>query len=388
VNPVPDSAGSGPSACFDLFDFERAARHRIPPVGWEYLIGGAADELTIQWNVDAYRRVKLMPRALVDVSRLDTGVTLFGRRHAHPILLSPVAYQKLFHPEGELATARGAAEADATLVVSTQSNTTIEEISAAGPGTLWFQLYVQRDREFTAELVQRAEAAGCEALVVTIDTPVLGPRGRELRSRFALPPGIVRAHHRPGPAATESLRPTETNIYSPILDPSLTWNELGWLRQLTKLPILVKGILNPDDADRAVAAGVSGIIVSNHGGRNLDTVPATIEVLAAVAGRVQGRVPILVDGGIRRGTDIVKAVALGATAVMIGRPYVYGLAVEGAAGVTRIVTMLRRELEMAMALMGRPTLAAIDASAIWRGDAVLSSAATDNSAWRTDEAIG
>lgn len=357
---------TNPAELYELADFERAARQILPAIAWEYVTGGAADELTIRWNVEGYQRLRVRPRALVDVSRLDTRVRLLGREHASPIILAPVAYQQLFHPEGELAGARGAATAEATYVVSTSATKSVEDIRGASSGPLWFQLYVQRDRDHTAELVERAEAAACEALVLTIDSPLLGPRYRELRTRFALPPGVIRAHHRAGSAATGSHRPSETNIYSAILDPTLTWKDVEWLRTRTRLPVVVKGVLNPDDAARAVDMGVAGVIVSNHGGRNIDTVPATIDVLPEVVARVAGRCPVLVDGGIRRGTDIMKAIALGATAVLIGRPYIHGLAVQGADGVARIVTMLRRELEMAMALSGRPTLADVDASLIWR----------------------
>lgn len=362
---VPPAA-INPAELFELPDFERAARQVLTPMAWEYVAGGAADELTIQWNTEAYRRLRLRPRALVDVSHLDTRVRLLDREHPSPLILAPVAYQRLFHPEGELATARGAAAAGATFVLSTSGTQPVEQVRAAGGGPLWFQLYVQRDRGFTAELVARVENAGCEALVLTIDSPLLGPRYRELRTHFALPPGVTRAHHRAGAAATGSHRPSETNIYSAILDPTVTWKDIDWLRARTRLPVLVKGVLNPDDAARAADAGVAGIIVSNHGGRNLDTVPATIDILPEVVARVGSRCPVLVDGGIRRGTDVMKAIALGATAVLIGRPYIHGLAVQGAEGVARIVTMLRRELEMAMALAGRPTLADLDASLIWR----------------------
>lgn len=353
-----------PKELFELPDFERAAREVLTPMAWEYVSGGAADELTLRWNVESYQKLRLRPRSLIDVSRLDTRVTLLGRQHASPILLAPVAYQQLFHPEGELATARGAAKAESTFVISTSSTKSLEDIAAAGAGPRWFQLYVQRDRSFTAELVQRAEASGCEALVLTIDSPLLGPRYRELRTHFALPPGITRAHQT-GTAATGSHRPSENNIYSAILDPALTWKDVDWLRSLTRLPVLVKGVLNPADADRAAEAGAAGIIVSNHGGRNLDTVPATIDVLAEVVSTIRGRTPVLVDGGIRRGTDILKALSLGATAVLIGRPYVYGLAIQGAEGVSRIVTILRREFEMAMALAGRASVRDLDRSVIW-----------------------
>jgi 4-hydroxymandelate oxidase len=350
----------------DVPDFEREARARLPGMTWDYIAGAAADEITLRWNRESYDRLRLRPRVLVDVSRLDTSVTLLGRAHPFPILLAPTAYQRLTHPEGDLATARGAGAAGATMVASIFATHTIEEIAAAATAPLWFQLYLQRDRDFTRELVRRAEDAGYEALVLTVDTPVLGPRYRELRGQFTLPPGVSRANLQGLATAAGGQRPTETNIYSATLDPSLTWQDIAWLRSLTRLPVLLKGIMNPDDAGRAVEAGAAGIIVSNHGARNLDTVPATIDALPEVAAQVAGRVPVLVDGGIRRGTDVLKALALGASAVLIGRPYLYGLAIDGAPGVTRVVNILRRELEMAMALSGRPSLAAIDATVIWR----------------------
>ena len=362
----PATTPATPAPLIDVPDFEREAQTRLPHISWEYISGAAADEITLRWNRESYDRLRLMPRALVDVSRLDTRVTLLGRQHPLPILLAPTAYQRLTHPEGDLATARGAGAADVTMVASIFASNTIEEIAAVATRPLWLQLYIQRDRDFTCELVRRAETAGCEALVLTVDTPVLGPRNRELRSRFALPPGVDRANLRGMPNALGAHRSTEGAIFSALLDPSLTWKDIAWLRSITRLPVLLKGILNPDDAVRAVEAGVAGIIVSNHGARNLDTEPATIDALPAVAAKVAGRVPVLVDGGIRRGTDVLKALALGATAVLIGRPYLYGLAVDGAAGVTRVVNILRREFEMAMAVSGRPTIAAIDSSVIWR----------------------
>ncbi|MEO5960876.1 MAG: alpha-hydroxy acid oxidase [Opitutaceae bacterium] len=351
---------------FDLPDFERAAQQRVSPMAWDYLAGAAADEITLRWNRESYDRLRLRPRVLVDVSHLDTRVTLLGRQLPFPILLAPAAYQRLFHPEGEIAAVRGAAAADATFVVSTSATTSLEDIAAATTKPLWFQLYTQPDRGFTQELVQRAEAAKYEALVVTVDTPVLGPRYREIRGHFTLPPGTERSNMKGRTGGGSTKRPTETEIYSATLDAKLTWKDIEWMRSLTKLPVLLKGILDADDADRAAQMGVAGIIVSNHGARNLDTVPATIDVLPEIAAKVAGRVPILIDGGIRRGTDIVKAIALGANAVLIGRPYVCGLAVQGAEGVTRVVNILRREFEMAMALCGRTSLAQLDSSVIWR----------------------
>jgi 4-hydroxymandelate oxidase len=352
-----------PPDLLDLTDFECAAKTVMPPMTWEYVSGAAADELTLRWNHEAYEKIRLMPRALVDVSQLDTRITLLDRELAFPILLAPTAYQKISHPDGELATVKGAGDANATMVLSTFSTVTLEEVAAAAKTPLWFQLYVQPDREFTRDLVHRAEVAGYQALVVTVDTPVLGPRYRELRAKFSPP---ERANLRGLKGATGAQRPTEQSIFSLVLDPKLTWKDIDWLRSITKLPVLLKGVQNPADAERAVQAGVAGIIVSNHGARQLDTGPATIESLPRVVEKVGGKMPVLVDGGIRRGTDILKALGYGASAVLIGRPYVYGLAVDGARGVTRTVNILRRELESAMAMCGRTSIASIDSSVLWR----------------------
>jgi 4-hydroxymandelate oxidase len=334
-------------------------------MAWEYISGGAGDEVTLRWNRESYDRVKLRPRILVDVSRLDTRIKLFGRELPHPILLAPAAYQRMIHSEGELATAKGAGATGTTMVVSTMATTSVEEIASAATRPLWFQLYVQPDRTFTRDLVQRAEAAGCRALVVTVDTPVVGLRNREMRIKFTLPPGMDRPNLKGLKTSSTSHLPPENEIYSAVLDPKLTWKEIETLRSYACVPVLLKGVLNPDDAERAVQSGVAGIIVSNHGARNLDTLPATIDVLPEVAARVAGRFPVLVDGGIRRGTDVLKALALGANAVLIGRPYLYGLGVAGAEGVARVISILRREFEMAMALTGRTNIAGIDPSVLW-----------------------
>jgi 4-hydroxymandelate oxidase len=355
-----------------LSDFEAAAKGRVPHMAWEFFNGAAADEITMRWNLEAYQRIKLKPHVLVDVSKIDTRVHLLGQELAFPIILAPTAYHKLAHPEGELATARGAGAAHATMVVSTVATTSIEDIAKVATQPLWFQLYVQRDRGFTRELVKRAEAAGVRALCLTVDTPITGARNRELRAQFELPPELDRPNLRglkvDGVAvATDPSAHLATgeSIYTSATDPSMTWKDLDWLLSFAKVPLLTKGILNPDDADRAVKAGVAGIMVSNHGARNLDTLPATIEALPLVAERVAGRVPVIVDGGVRRGTDVLKALANGANAAMIGRPYLYGLSVAGDAGVARVVDILRREFEMAMALTGRPTIASIDRTVLW-----------------------
>jgi 4-hydroxymandelate oxidase len=303
----------------------------------------------------------------VDVSQLDTRTTIAGQPLDYPILLAPTAYHRLVHPRGELATLDGAAKAGATMVVSSFATTSIEEMTRAAKCPLWFQLYVVSDRGFTKALVERAQQGGCRALVVTVDTPVVGMRHREARAGFALPPGLERANYRGfgGAAAGASHRPTEREIFSAVLDPTLTWKEIGWLRSFARVPVFLKGVLSPIDAARAVSAGVDGLVVSNHGARNMDTVPATIDALPRIAEAVAGRVPLLLDGGVRRGTDVLKALALGASAVLIGRPYLFALAAQGPGGVDRVLTMLRNELEMAMALSGRRTLKEIDRTVLW-----------------------
>jgi len=350
-----------------LSDFESLARERMPTMAYEFVAGGAADEITLRANLEAFNRIKLEPRILVDVSRLDTRVTLFGQKLPFPILLAPTAYHRLVHPEGELATVRGANAAGAALVASSFATTSIEEMARETTRPLWFQLYVQPDRGFTRELVQRAEAAGCRVLCLTVDAPVLGARNREARAGFALPPGVERSNLRAlgSAVANRAHRPAGPEIYSAVLDPTLTWKDVEWLRSLARVPVVLKGIMSPDCAAKAIESGISGLIVSNHGARNLDTLPATAEALPAVVEKVAGRVPVLVDGGIRRGTDVLKALALGASAVLIGRPYLYGLAANGEIGVSRIVGILRAEFEMAMALTGRTSLARIDRSVLW-----------------------
>jgi len=339
-----------------LDDYEAAARERIPHMAHQFLVAGAADEITLRWNREAFDRIALAPRVLEDVSTIDTRVTLFGESHDLPILLAPVAYQRLFHDEGEVASARGAKEGGVTYVVSTASNSTIEDIAATG-ARLWLQIYIQEERAWTRDLVARAEAAGVRALCLTVDTPVVGTRTRQQRANFVLPANLPTPHL--DVEGRKRLGTTSTKR-EPV-----TWRDVEWLQSLTKLPVLLKGILTPDDAQRAVEQRVAGIIVSNHGARNLDTVPATIEALPRVAERVGGRLPILMDGGIRRGTDVVKALARGASAVMIGRPYAFALAVDGAEGVKRVIDILREELETAMALLGRASVRELDSRALW-----------------------
>ena len=338
------------SEIINLFDFEKMAEGKMTKMAYEYVASGAADEFTVRWNRQAFDALKINPSVLNDVSKLDTTVTLFGQKLAYPILIAPTAFHKIMHPEGELATAKGAGKAKAIYVVSSFTTTPLEEIKKVASEPLWFQLYVRDDKEFTKNLVQKAESLGCRALCITVDSPVTGARNRQVRVNFKLPDGIN------APYTNGAL----------IQKMPLTWKEMEWLISFAKIPVLLKGILNPDDAEKAIKIGASGIIVSNHSGRNLDTVPATIEVLPRIVERVNKRFPVLMDGGIRRGTDVLKAIALGANAVLVGKPICFGLASGGAEGVTKVLDILRAEFEMAMALSGRATIASIDQSLIWK----------------------
>ena len=350
-----------PTEVVSLDDYEALARERVEESVWAYLSGGAADECTLRENRAAFERLKLSPRILRDLSGANTRLELFGRSYAHPIFIAPTAFHQLFHPEGERATVLGASAMETCLTVSTSAGIPLEEIAQKATVPPWFQLYVQADRGFTAELVKQVEAAGYAALVVTADAPLHGLRNREQRAGFRLPPGIEAVNLR----GMKSLPPSEGVFGTPLLETAPTWKDLAWLRSLTSLPVILKGVLDAEDALIAVEEGFAGIAVSNHGGRTLDTVPTAIEVLPKIAEVVAGRMPILLDGGIRRGTDVLKALALGATAVMVGRPVLHGLAAAGATGVAHVLKILRSELEIAMALTGRPTLSSIDRSVIF-----------------------
>lgn len=347
-------------------DYEAWARARLDDNVWAYLFGGTADEITLRANRDAFDRLHLTPRVLGDFSGASgTRRTLFGQVLDYPILLAPVAYHKLAHDDGELATVLGAAAARAGFVVSTHSSVSLEEIARAAQTPLWFQLYFKTDRGFTRELVQRAEVAGYSALVVTVDAPVNTMRNREQRAQFHLPPGVDAANLRGQPSAAVH-QIDENSLCGGMMATAPTWQDIAWLQSITKLPVIIKGIMSPDDALLAAQHGAAGIVVSNHGGRTLDTACASIHVLPRIVDAVEGRLPLLFDGGIRRGTDVLKALALGASAVLIGRPYIYGLAAAGAVGVAHVLNILRTELEVAMALTGCPTLEKIDRNVIWR----------------------
>lgn len=349
-----------PERIVALTELEELAKDHMSPVATAYVSGGAADEITMRANSEDWKRIRLNPRVLVDVSTIDLKTEVLGQNFDLPILLAPAAFHGLCHRDAEMATLEGANAAGATLVASSYSNQPVEALAAAAKRPLWFQLYTQADKEMTRKLVERAETAGCKAVCVTVDTPVLGARQRESNSGFRLPANLG--------LPNLNLSPTQVGRaagFSQLLNPALSWKDIEWLRSITRIPVLLKGVLNPEDAVRAIDAGVAGVIVSNHGARNLDTLPSTAEALPRIAEKVQGKLLLLVDGGIRRGTDVLKALAMGAKAVLVGRPYLFGLAVAGPAGVARVVEILRNELSMAMALTGRRSIAEIDGSVLW-----------------------
>lgn len=346
---------------------EEAARASLSEAAYHYYAGGAEDEVTLRANRAAFGRFYLRPRVLVDVGEVELSVELLGERLSMPVVLAPTAFQRLAHPDGESATARAARAAGTLLVASTLSTTPVEEMAAAAPGPMWFQLYVFRQREITRALVERAEAAGCTAICLTVTVPVQGNRLRDNRTRFRLPPGLQMANFTglrqavlPEAAAGSGL----DAFIGREFDPTLTWGAVEWLRSITRLPIVLKGIVTPEDAVLAVEHGVDAVIVSNHGGRQLDCAEPTLLALPRVADAVAGRIPVLMDGGVRRGTDVAKALALGAHAVLIGRPVLWGLAAGGQAGVERVLEGFRAELGRTLALLGRPRASAVDRGAV------------------------
>ena len=323
-------------------DFEPVARERLPPDVYDFYAGGAGDEWTLAENRRAFDRWVIRPRMLTGVHPPDLGVELFGSRLAMPILVAPWAYQQLAHPDGESATARAVSRAGTVMVVSSTVRDRLEEVAAASEAPKWWQLYVFTDREYTAEMLKRVAVAGFQAVCFTVDLPVIGLRHRDTRHDFDVPVGL----------------PHDELVF----DAKITWDDLAWVREHAPLPLLVKGIMTAEDASLAVDAGADGIVVSNHGARQLDHVAATITVLPEIVEAVGGRVPVLVDGGIRRGTDAFIALALGASAVLVGRAIAWGLAVDGEEGVVSVLRILRDELENAMSLAGAPTVAEITGS--------------------------
>ncbi len=333
----------------NVYDYEQAAAEIMPKTYHEYYAGGVADNLTLYENRVAFDRLKLLPRIFRDVSQVSLETEIMEEKRPSPFLIAPAAMHKLGHPDGELATARAAASFGMPQILSTLSSVSVEEITAVGH-PVWFQLYIFRDRGWSAEIVQRAVAAGCEALVVTVDVPVQGLRENLKRINFSVPASL------PLPNLTRSGSSQDNKSLLKLVDenfdPGLTWQDINWLRSLTDLPIWVKGILRADDAQQAADAGANGIVVSNHGGRQLDTAVTPIEALPAIKTAVGDQIELILDGGIRRGTDVLKALALGANGVALGRAPLWGLAVNGETGVQHVLQILHDELRNVMAQCG------------------------------------
>ena len=363
-------AGSAMGLAFtNLLELEDLARAKVPRPAFDYIAGGAEDEVGLRRNREAYGHWALRPRVLVDVSTRDTSTTVLGQRVSMPILVAPTAFHGLVHPEGEVGTAHGAAAAGTLLVVSMVGTKTLEEVASAIEAPRWFQLYVWKDRDVTKGLVKRAERAGYRAFCLTVDTPILGRRERDERNAFTLPAGLGIANLRS--SGLDEIPDSESGsafakYVDEQFDPSVTWREIAWLQSLTSLPIVVKGIMTAEDANLAVEHGVNGIVVSNHGGRQLDSTLGTLDVLPDIVKEVGGRMEVYMDGGIRRGTDVLKALALGAKAVLVGRPILWGLALGGSEGVRAVLEQLGKEFELAMALTGRSRVAQIDSSLVQR----------------------
>ncbi len=373
--------------CGTIAEVRAAARRALPRVMFDFVDGAAGDEVTSRRNRDDFLGLEIVPRVLRDVSTVDLATTVLGRPVDIPVLGAPMGLLALVHPDGELALARALRRAGSVHAVSAMASHSIEDVTAAAPGRTWFQLYVWRDRGLVRELADRARAAGCEALVLTLDVPVAAGRDRDRRNGFGIPPRLtlrsaLEGARRPGwsyrfvrraPLGMGNIAGRGVAGGDPVaitdyitrqFDPGVSWPDLEWLRELWDGPLLIKGVLDPADARRSVQVGVDAIVVSNHGGRQLDHAPSTIAALPGVVDAVAGGAEVLLDGGIRRGSDVLKAIALGARACLVGRPLVYGLGVAGEAGADRVLAILRDELRTAMALAGCSSLAEMDASRI------------------------
>ena len=351
----------------NIADFERAAAEKLEAGVLGYFAGGAGDEVTLRENVAAWGRWRLRPRMLAGLSEWSARTELMGRELSMPVLVAPVAYQRLVDPEGEVAMARAAAAAGTVMCLSTLATARPREVAEAAPqGRRWFQLYCFRDEGVTRALVDEAVECGFEAIVVTVDAPRGGNRERDLRTGFRIPEGLGVPSVE---AALGSGRAVTIEETFGLMEPALDWRRLEELAAESELPVLVKGVLGDEDAVLAVEHGAAGVIVSNHGGRQLDRVAATGDALPEVVDAVEGRVPVLVDGGIRRGVDVVTAVALGADAVLVGRPALWGLAVGGEEGARRVLDLLRAEVELALALCGCSGPAALSRAHVRRAPA-------------------
>ena len=342
----------------NLFEFEAAAKERLLKEDYDYIAGGATDEISVDRNHRAFESWALRPRILCDVHSLDLSTTVLGTKIDLPVLIAPCAGHKKAHADGEIATGRAAAARGTIYAVSANASVPFEELAKAARGHLWLQMYLFRDREMTKEWLWRAKAAGYEAVCVTVDSQFRSKRERNIRNNYRNDRGVNFPPVDPQTAAKRSGRPGEG------ADPASTWKDLEWIKGETDLPIIAKGVMTGEDVEQCAKAGADAVVVSNHGGRHVDNTLATIEVLPEAVAAADGKVQVLLDGGIRRGADVVKAVALGAKAVFIGRPLFWGLAVDGQRGVIRVLDILREEIEITMAKCGRTDIASIDSTVV------------------------
>jgi isopentenyl diphosphate isomerase/L-lactate dehydrogenase-like FMN-dependent dehydrogenase len=371
----------------NIDDLRNLARRRLPRVVFEFIDGGSQDEVTLHANQTDFAVWRLMPRTLTDIRQRDQSVELFGERYASPLILAPTGLAGIVARKGELQAVRAASRANVPYCLSTMATRTIEEIADEADAAKWFQLYVLRDRGLTKAFIERARAANCSALVLTVDTKMQGPRERDIRNGFKVPPSFslstladfalhwrwlfdvglgpkIKFRNFEGTDVNADDAMTITQFIDKQWDLSVSWQDVEWLKTEWGGPVLLKGLLSPDDAAKAVDAGVDGVIVSNHGGRQLDGAISAIAALPAVTKAVAGRVPVILDGGVRRGADAIKAIALGATACMIGRPWLYGLAAGGEAGVDRALAILHDEIDLALGLLGCTSLSEVDRSVL------------------------
>ncbi|MFQ6031258.1 MAG: alpha-hydroxy acid oxidase [Dehalococcoidia bacterium] len=355
----------------NIYEFEARARESMPSAEYDFVAGGATDEITLRRTRAVFDSIMLRPRMLVDISQLSLGTTVLGQQISFPLLLDPSGGHGRAHAEGELATVRAAGNAGTVMVLSSGSTYTLEQVAAEASGPIWFQQYLYRDRELTLHMAQRAQEAGYSAVCVTLDSTVRAKRERNIRNNYSSPPS-PNYEGLEVPEYSWSASSDAPRGVNNLIDRSATWEQLDWLAANTSLPVAVKGIMTPEDGQLCVEHGVKALIVSNHGARQLDTTFASIEVLPEIAAAVDGRLEVYLDGGIRRGTDILKALALGARAVLIGRPIFWGLAADGEAGLDTVLQMLRDELEMAMGMCGRPTIDSIDISLLGTVSPLLS----------------
>ncbi|MFT6986619.1 MAG: 4-hydroxymandelate oxidase [Psychromonas sp.] len=366
---IAETRSNIPHDLVSVSDYAEHAKQHIGHDIYEYIAGGGADQLTLRRNRQALDNIQLLPKMLKDCTQGSSALHFMGESLRHPIILAPVAFQKLVHPQGEIATAQAASSLETTMVVSNLASHKLEDIAQNLDSGKWFQLYFQESREFTLSLVKRAEAAGYTKLMVTVDTSLHGIRNRAQRAGFVLPEGVeaINLRDRP-PLPRKTLSKQQSIVFQGMMTEAPTWEDIAWLQQNSSLDIIIKGIMHPADALKAKQIGVAGIVVSNHGGRALDSIPSAIELLPKIRKSLGPDYPIIVDGAIERGTDIYKAIALGANTVMVGRPQLYALAVAGALGVAHMLRVLREELEVTMAMMGTPTIGDITQDTIYRGE--------------------